>query len=264
VKLGRNDTCPCGSGRKVKRCCGVDALRDLARLRVETAEELFELALNFPRYRPRTEEFDAWARAAPDEPTDEAIEQGLSALDPPERERILAGFASEHPRVWEGVLADFGNDALAAEIVLKGAVVAGVAERLRPWDESFPLLEDGDEEVDPIVALASSIRATDVWSVIESGETAEALDAIPDELDDGEYERRWTEVLDLELRNRWTAWHDERLDVLVARVRESLPDPDFPVASSSVLAACDQLDALRQRLAAALLSDSLDRIYATA
>ena len=23
-KVGRNDPCPCGSGRKVKRCCGVE------------------------------------------------------------------------------------------------------------------------------------------------------------------------------------------------------------------------------------------------
>jgi hypothetical protein len=264
VKLGRNDICPCGSGRKVKRCCGVDALRDLVQLRAETAEELFELALNFPRYRPRTEEFDVWARAAPDEPSDEAIEQGLSALDAAERERILAGFPHEYPRIWEGMLADFGNDALAREIVLKGAVVAGVAERFQPWDESFPLLEDGGDDEGPIVALASSIRAMDVWSVIESGETAEALDALPVELGDGEYELRWTEVLEAELRKRWTAWHDERLDVLVARLRESLPDPDFPVASSRVLAACTHLDAVRRGLAAALLSDSLDRIYATA
>ena len=25
VKVGRNDPCPCGSGRKYKRCCGVMA-----------------------------------------------------------------------------------------------------------------------------------------------------------------------------------------------------------------------------------------------
>jgi len=35
VKLGRNDPCICGSGRKGKRCCGVDALRD--RLQLECA-----------------------------------------------------------------------------------------------------------------------------------------------------------------------------------------------------------------------------------
>src|SRR5579864_8057230 len=27
IRLGRNDPCPCGSGRKVKRCCGVDEAR---------------------------------------------------------------------------------------------------------------------------------------------------------------------------------------------------------------------------------------------
>ena len=25
TKVGRNDTCPCGSGRKYKQCCGVKA-----------------------------------------------------------------------------------------------------------------------------------------------------------------------------------------------------------------------------------------------
>jgi uncharacterized protein YecA (UPF0149 family) len=24
-KVGRNDTCPCGSGKKYKKCCGVGA-----------------------------------------------------------------------------------------------------------------------------------------------------------------------------------------------------------------------------------------------
>ena len=27
TKIGRNDPCPCGSGRKVKKCCGVDVAR---------------------------------------------------------------------------------------------------------------------------------------------------------------------------------------------------------------------------------------------
>jgi preprotein translocase subunit SecA len=25
VKVGRNDPCPCGSGKKYKKCCGVNA-----------------------------------------------------------------------------------------------------------------------------------------------------------------------------------------------------------------------------------------------
>ena len=27
-KLGRNDTCPCGSGKKVKNCCGINIKYD--------------------------------------------------------------------------------------------------------------------------------------------------------------------------------------------------------------------------------------------
>ncbi|MGY6277225.1 sulfotransferase [Methylomonas sp. MgM2] len=43
IKLKRNDPCPCGSGKKVKACCG--AYSDVAQDRVPDAQQLLQLAL---------------------------------------------------------------------------------------------------------------------------------------------------------------------------------------------------------------------------
>jgi hypothetical protein len=254
MKLGRNDPCMCGSGRKVKRCCGTDASRH----RAETAEELVALAFHFPRYRPQTDAFDAWAHELMADQDDGAVADGIAVLDADERKRIVGGFACDHPEAWRSLLDDFVDEELAGELLLIGAIAAGVAER-RDLGEALSLLEDGD--VDSLEALATAIPGEDVWSVVESAETAEALDAVPDELDDDEYERRWTEVLDQQISRLRTPWHDTRLDTLVARVRGALPDTDFPIASRVLLDACERLAELREPLLAALLSDSLDRIY---
>lgn len=259
VKLGRNDPCICGSGRKVKRCCGTDALRDRLRLTAETAEELLTLALHFPRCRPETEAFEAWALEALGEADDRILADGLAELDEDERERIVRDFAREQPKAWRSLLGDFGNEELAAELLLIGAVAAGVAERRR-LEEALWLVEDGD--LDSLRALATAIPGEDVWSVVESAVAAGALGAIPDELDDDEYERRWTEVLDEQVSRLGTPWHDARLDALAGRLRRALPDPEFPVASRVLLDACERLDELRGPLLRELLSDSLDRIYA--
>lgn len=259
MKLGRNDPCICGSGRKVKRCCGTDALRDVLRLRAETAEELLTLALHFPRYRPQTEAFDEWAGSAPDEPDEAAVAAGLEALDEDERERIVGGFAGEQPKAWRSLLDDFGNEELAAELVLVGAVAAGVWER-RALHKELWLLER--READPVDALATAIPGEHLWSFIESGMAAVALDCVPDELEDDAYERVWTTVLEAQVSRLRTPWHDARLGRLVARVRSALPDPEFPIASRVLLDACERLQELRKPLLAALLSDSLDRIYA--
>lgn len=260
MKLGRNERCPCGSGLKVKRCCGVDALRE----RVQVAEELFDLARHFPRYRPATAAFDRWAASVLDEPSDEALAAGREALGDEERSRIVDGFAAEYPDIWRGILENFGNDELAREIVLNGAVVAGLLER-GPLLE-FPLaLLDAEPGEPPADALALVLDGRDLWSVIESGETAETLDALPDELGYDDYERAWNAALATAAERRATPWHEERLDVLLARVRERLPDDDYPVASARLLDACDRLDAReRRRLAADLLADSLERVYAAA
>jgi hypothetical protein len=54
MKIGRNDPCSCGSGAKVKRCCGVDGVRRSQ----DALEDLFSLAFHFPRQRPASGTFD--------------------------------------------------------------------------------------------------------------------------------------------------------------------------------------------------------------
>ena len=59
-----------------------------------------------------------------------------------------------------------------------------------------------------------------------------------------------------------TPWHEERIDLLLARVRERLPVERFPRASRILIDAVDRLDAAgRSVLAADLLASSLSRVY---
>ena len=122
----------------------------------EAGGELFALAYHFPRYRPQSAAFDAWAASAPEDPSDAALAAGLATLDADERRRIVDGFAQEQPTVWQSVLTDFGNDELAVELLLAGAVAAGVNERRRPLDQALWLLEF-DGEVDAVTALATAV-----------------------------------------------------------------------------------------------------------
>jgi hypothetical protein len=261
VKVGRNDACPCGSGRKVKRCCGVDGIRARMRRTEEAATELLGLAALFPRYRPESRAFDAWALTAPDEPSRESVGQGLAQLDVDEQERIVGGFRSEYPQVWSGLVADFGDETLAVELVLAGAVVAGVAERLVPIDEtSLVLLEyDAEARADPVEALALALDCHDLWSVLDSGRAAEAVEKAPG--------RSMDRVLAAEAERLTTDWHRERLHVLIRRLREQLPEPAYPRASAALSQACDRLEsneALARRLRVELLLDSLPRVYLAA
>jgi hypothetical protein len=262
MKLGRNDPGPCGSGLKVKRCCGIDAIHRRARLAEETAEELFTLAVHFPRSRPTSASFDAWAATAPDEPSQQALDAGVEAIGEVECGRIVGSFAEEHPEAWAGVLADFGNDELAVEIVLAGAVVAGLLERRPPAPSSLALLDRFDA---PSAghAVAYVLDPGDLWSVVESGETAAALDrALSGELSDDEHESLWERVLEQELDGLLTAWHEQRLDILLCRLRDHLPVPQYPRASGLLLDGLRDADA-RRTIAKELLAVSLDRVYDT-
>jgi SEC-C motif-containing protein len=210
VKVGRNDACPCGSGRKVKRCCGVDGIRARMRRTDDAVEELFGLASLFPRYRPASPSFDDWALTAPDELSREALGEGVAHLD-----------AEEHD------------------------------------ETSLEILEhDPEARADQVEALALTLDCHDLWSVIESGRAAEAVDKAPG--------RRKDRVLAAEAERLTTDWHRDRLRVLVRRLREQLPEPAYPRASAALAQACDRLEsdeALARRLRVELLFDSLPRVY---
>jgi hypothetical protein len=257
MKVGRNDPCPCGSGLKVKRCCGTEAVRR----RQEAAADLFSLAFHFPRYRPATAGFDEWARSASVSLDRDTLGEGVAHLDRRERHRIAAGFEQEYPDEWASVVADLGDEALAEDLVLGGAVVAGLTERTRGLDsEALELLEaEGAARADPVQALALMLDADDLWSVIESEQAAEALES-------ADYGRTES-LLAAEAERLSTRWHRERLDVLVGRLRDRLPDTAYPLASAALERACDRVEAddkLARRLAAELLLDSLPRVLAAA
>ncbi len=148
----------------MKRCCGVEGVRERASRGRYAAAELFDLAFHFPRYRPASAEFDEWAQTAPEQAGRDSIREGLARLDRHEQKRIVGGFESEHPGPWAGIVADFGDEELAGEIVLAGAVVAGVSERFRPLNEDvLDLLEyDEDARSDPVEALALAMDGHDL------------------------------------------------------------------------------------------------------
>lgn len=222
MKIGRNEPCPCGSRLKVKRCCGVEG----ARRSQEALDDLFGLAFQFPRQRPASPRFDAWAETAPSRLSRELVEDGLTALGPEEAARIPSEFAVAYPQVWAAIVADAGRRDEVLQILLTGAVVAGLEERQRGLDvEALELLEaDEDARDDPVETLALVLTAGDLWNVLETVEALESFDrgaalaAIADRL--------------------WSEWHDRRLAELLRRVRAQLPMPGFPAASAAVEAAC--------------------------
>src|SRR5262245_40456299 len=244
VKIGRNDPCPCGSGAKVKRCCGVEGVRKSH----EAMQDLFGLASNFPRQRPASATFDAWAERAPDELTHQVLEEGLNELGAEERARIPAEFAEAHPRMWEAILDEARDYDDAIFAVLVGAVAAGLEERRRRLvPTALEVLEDLDEvDRDAVLSLALVLAPTDLWSVVE-------LDAAEAAVEAGAKPAVAAERI-------WSEWHEERLQTLVGRVREQLPVAGLPVGSSVVAAACSAFeddDALPARLRTALLVAAL-------
>lgn len=121
AKIGRNEPCPCGSGRKAKRCCRVPrgpAEEELARAFVAAAafaaapgltglgdDELDvlwdamlevprrDLSLHFPLPKLVTPELQRLIEAIGDEDSDqaeEALEDALVGLDTPTARAVLA------------------------------------------------------------------------------------------------------------------------------------------------------------------------------
>ena len=244
VKTGRNDPCPCGSGAKVKRCCGVDGVRRSQ----DALEDLFSLAFYFPRQRPSSATFDAWAERVGDQLTRELLEEGLAELGAAERARIPAEFAAAHPQVWEKILDDVRGHDDAHQILLVGAVVAGLEERHRQVDpEALELLEmDEEAREDPVESLALTLAATDLWSAFEIIDATESFDK-------GATTAAIAEQL-------WSEWHEQRLEDLVHRVRELLPVAGFAAASSAIESGCRAFTRdpwVRTRLRSELLLDAL-------
>jgi hypothetical protein len=225
--------------------------------------QLMTLGMQFPQLRPRTEPFARWAeRVAANDLAAPPLDEGFSLLDSSELARIEGEHAKQHPSAWRSLVDDLGDDETARQALVRGAVVAGVWERRPLEDEAVGVLEDWPEE-DAAEALALVLDPTDLWSVAESDAAESVLAELDDKLDDDAYESAWEAVVAQQAQALATAWHDARLRELVGRWRSRLPLDDFPVATSSLAAACEAFErdsSVRTRLAGLLLSDSLGRL----
>lgn len=258
--VSRNAPCPCGSGRKHKLCCGTT--RDQERARERAIEELFGLPARFPLLRPDSDDFENWLRAHRAEPpTHELVETAVNVLGVAERERIARSYAGWFPHEWSRLRAEVADEAKVEIIVLVGAIAASLNEQPLPGNLVLGLLEDEPGcFTDPAGVLALCLEAADLWSVEEAAIADHAIAAIPDELDDDEYERRWEAVLDRESALLLTRRHRRRLLVLARRLRSELPLEGFPRTSEAVGRACAALERdrqLRLRVASILLGDTL-------
>ena len=86
------------------------------------------------------------------------------------------------------------------------------------------------------------LESGDLWGIHESIRTEADLAAVPDELDDEEYERRWEQTIGVAAARLTTRWHRKRLAVLVRRLRARLPLADYPAASAALESACDAFE----------------------
>jgi hypothetical protein len=167
--------------------------------------------------------------------------RGCAAVIPEE-------FAATHPQLWETLLNEAGSRDEALQVLLVGAVVAGLEERQRPLDPAALQLLEVDEEAreDPVEVLALVLVPGDLWSALE------IVDAI-DSFDGGTTTGAIAERL-------WSDWHERRLHDLVLRLRSQLPAAQFPAASTALVTACGTFERdslVRTRLRGELLLDAL-------
>ena len=261
--VSRNAPCPCGSGRKHKLCCGTT--RDQERAVRKAYEDLFALPSGFPLLRPDSDDFEVWLTAHRAEPpTRELIEEAINVISPAERERISRSFAGWEPQLWASLVAGVRDEVAAETTVLVGAVAVSLAEQPLPDEFVLELLEDDPEIADTAEVLALCLEATDLWSLVEAEAARRAVAAIPDELDEDEYEQRWQAVLEREAALLLTRRHRRRLALLVRRLSAELPFEEFPRASRAVDLACAAFErdpCVRSRLAAMSLGDTLGPLY---
>jgi hypothetical protein len=224
------------------------------------------LATDFPQLRASGDAFSAWASRAALETSGTTAREGFDLLEPRERRRIERAIARELPAIWRSFCDETGDEELAAYILVLGAVIPSVEELAPPDSARLELLEAVDDlRGDPCVALASVLDYGDLWGVRESIQVDAALAALPEELDDEEYDRRWEETIEVMATRLTTRWHRKRLPVLVRRLRARLPLAGYAEVSAALESACEAFErdrAVRARLAAELLADSLPAPWA--
>lgn len=101
MRYRRNDPCPCGSGSKYKRCCGVDPDRRAGLLYVQDA------AAFLPALRPVGAAVLCYCGRVADElgenegiVPDDILAGGVALVDDPDRAQIVSTFSAAAPDVW--------------------------------------------------------------------------------------------------------------------------------------------------------------------
>ncbi len=257
---GRNEPCPCGSEKKYKKCCGYDraterALKDKA----SAIEDIATLAYHSPELVPDSDAFDGWVRGALAGEVDASADDALATLEDGEAARIVAACLDIHADEWPGLVRRCGSGRDAAAALLAGSVAAGIRDHHPPSRRLIELAESSKTSQDaPLEALGMCFDGSQLWSDEDGVEAARAIEAIPEWVDNDEYERRWLAELEAVAANRTTDWHRRRLARLVGRVERRLPFEGLPRASAAIAAGCTEFAAdehSRLRLAAMLLSD---------
>lgn len=257
---GRNEPCPCGSGRKYKKCCGID--RDAERAledRLAAVEELARLAYRSPRLLPECDAYDDWVRGVVVDRVAPDVQEAIATLDADDAVRIVAACLELYPDEWSLLAERCGNDRDAGSALLGGAVAAGIRDFRFPERFAVETVEESDRLArDPFEALAMCLEGRQLWGPDEGDAAEHVTDAIPDWVDDDEHARRWHAALAALAPTLTTPWHERRLARLVVRVEKQLPFDGFPRASAAIRAGCEEFasdEAFRRRLAATLLGD---------
>jgi SEC-C motif-containing protein len=257
---GRNDPCPCGSGRKYKRCCGYDRATERAlEDKVAALEEIAALPYDSPLLLPESDAYDDWVTGLLEGEREASVEDALALLENGEAKRIVAACLDIHRADWRELVHRSGTEHNAVAALLAGAVAAGIRDHHPPPRRLIEIVEASKTTPEaPLETLGTCLDGSQLWSDEDGLEAARAVDAIPEWVDDDEHERRWYAALEIVAARRSTDWHRRRLARLVRRVERQLPFARLPRASAAVAAGCAEFAAdehARRRLAAMLLSD---------
>jgi hypothetical protein len=160
AKVGRNEPCPCGAGRKAKRCCGVErgpseeslARAFLARASREAARELRHLS---------DAEFGGLLDELPQLPgRDLSLQVELPKLVSPALDRLCEAVADDDP---QAAKEPFGEVLRAVDTPLQRARLARAAIALRASGRL-----DAKLAAAALIDLASDSRGLTSASLIEA------------------------------------------------------------------------------------------------
>ena len=228
MKVGRNDPCPCGSGRKFKRCHGPTPVAAAAFARRDALEEAEDLGSLFPFLRPCGVAIESFL----EQPSPGDVEEGVALLDATERGRLVRLYADRYPEAWTSLCREIAEDDAAVALV-HGAVRVALAEREQVAARVVKVIDDLDDVTHPLEALALALRPAYVWSVEDAARAADA--AAPFAADD----EAWLDAVEDAATDLATDEHEQRLTRLASRLGEQLPIVGAPRASRLLSDACE-------------------------